>query len=375
MSDNINTIIKGLSPSPKNTSSGTINTASVDSTKKANDKKNAVSSFTPNFSSLNNPPSPKPLTMPTATDQVDKHLTDYQQAAQKGLSKVSTGDIASQVSEVINNLNKQIGSPPKPPDQVTNYNNLTEKYNVNGLNSQIKDLTDKRNNIQTQLDDFNNKTENTPGLMTGAEVTGRESEAQRNAQIKLNSINLQIETASMQLQNANTAISTIMGFQQTDYNNAKEYYNTQFNQAMTIENTIFTQKTEAQKVATSQLQVVQNSIISGTSSYDTLTPEAKASISQLENQAGLPQGFTESMHSTLANNPAGFDKIISTNTTTGQTVWIDKSGNFHTADVQPTSTIGAIGSWLSGLAAPIPPTTQSTNNVEKDQLYSGLVQK
>ncbi len=300
------------------------------------------------------------LQTPGDPQGVAKYLAGFQSAVKGKLpAKIdTTGGSSSELAGAVNSVTSGISGAPTPPDSMSTYDALTGKFNVTGLNQTISDLTNKKNAIITQTQTAANQTENTPGV-TADVVSGRESEQQRQAQIQTEALDMQIQTASMQLNNANTAINMMMQFQQTDYQNARQSYEDSFNQAMQIQDLRLKQAQVSQSakdtafsenIQTQQLKLDQNkqqwaswqataSIFqTQDSSTFNMTDEQKSQLDAMDTSVGLPAGTLRAIKNTNISTDSQFDPVTGTTTVfnkvTGQITGQVKTGN------QPV-TIGA----------------------------------
>ena len=147
-------------------------------------------------------------------------------------------------------------------------------------------------------------------------IEGRVGEQERNFQERIDFVTRQKQRAVNQLQTANDAIENMMTFRKLDYDVAKDKYNTEFDQNIQMINLIkgvaefeISEQERAQDTARANLQIIYNSIQDGSAKLDSLDAGAKAKISTMELQAGLPQGFFQTIQNT---NPDS--KVLSTST-------------------------------------------------------------
>lgn len=249
------------------------------------------------------------LQIPSHANDVGKYLDSYQKTVSDKLPN-NVSDLGFQGAE--NAINQAAGSVrPTPPNTAAEFAQLSGQYGITTLNQQLTDAINKRNKIQESVRTAAAKTENQPGV-TADVVAGRESEQQRLAQIQVDSANQEIETISTQLNTANNIVSTIMQFNQTDYQNASKAYNDQFDQNMKYQELLNSEAIQENKVASSNLQIIVSS--SQGKGYDSLTPETQAMVQQLASTLGLPIGAVQNMFNmpdkliTMSNGEALFQK-------------------------------------------------------------------
>ncbi len=241
---------------------------------------------------------PFALSSPGTPSSVKEYLKGYADTVKSKLPTTLpaagvSGGMPS-VSQIINEVNKTIGEAPTPPSMAADYASLADKYNVTNLNSQILDLQNKKNAILTSLKQAETTTEFTPGI-TADVVSGRQSEQVRQANIQLESIDNQISTLTTQLGNANSTISMIMGFEQTDYTNARDKYNTSFSQALQMTQMVLGQANENKKIAVANFSTVAGLVTSGSIDPTNLSPEQSVQLDNMAVSAGFPAGTIQNL--------------------------------------------------------------------------------
>jgi hypothetical protein len=188
---------------------------------------------------------------------------------------------------------------------------LRTKYNIGDLETSLNDLKTEARTIQAEQ---RARTQNEEGKAVPLGVIGgRVTEITRQENEKLDFVNRQIATINDELTTKYSVVQTIINFAGLDYNDAVEKYSADFNRNIQIYGLIQTEKNDARDAARANLQIMQNSIIKGNTSFASLDPSTQAMISKLEVQSGLPVGFTASLKADANAN------IIFSNTNNGVT--------------------------------------------------------
>lgn len=302
------------------------------------------------------------LQTPGNPNSVRDYLAKYQKNVRSNLPAQidNTGGSAGQVAQAVNTVNSSIvqSEAPKPPNSLETYNALRDKFNMGALTQQMSDLTKKKNDLITQLKTARNQTEHTRGI-TADVVSGRESEQQRQAQIQMEAIDMEISTVTTQIDSANSTIKMMMDFQQKDYENTRQSYEDQFNHAMALEDLGMKQKQlemeqeklvseekraamtqsielarlglEKQAKAGAQWKVLADTVMSGGIDPSALSPTQKQFMDQMDVNYGYPKGTLRSLHFATKNDTA---QILSKDAVTGDVVMRFKDGHTQTVNVQ-----------------------------------------
>ena len=284
------------------------------------------------------------LQVPTNPNAVQDYFNNYQKMIQDKLKgkDIAGGDTTSVLGEAINS------SRPTPPDLTATYTSLADQYGVSNLQKNINDLTAKKRAIQQSVVSAAGDTEAQPGV-TADVVAGRESEQQRQADKQIASVDLEIQTATDQLNAANGTIQMIMGFTQQDYQNASQAYDTEFSQSIQYQELLNSEASTQQKLAMGNWQTITNLITSGVIDPNKMTPEQQAQVKTWETAAGLPSGIT----SLIQNNTDAGDKVVHFDANTGQTVIQKKNGEITTLNASQTgfqtNPVQSFMNWVGGL--------------------------
>lgn len=235
------------------------------------------------------------------------------------------GSLASEITGV----SMQDIKAPELPKFEESYKGLRGEYGVDELEASLGELQSQADSIKTQFYMDKNAEKGKGGLITGNVVEGRVGEHEQAANERLMILNDQIQTVNSQLTNSYKVIGDIMNFKGLDYNAANDQYKTQYSQQIAamnmvqgIEQDIKDEKQKLVDNARANLNIMYNNIAENSDGYKSLSSSQKSSISKLEAQAGLPQGFYKTIES---KNPGG--KIITTKS------WSDASGKEYVSTI------------------------------------------
>ncbi len=299
---------------------------------------------------------------PTFTDsnQVQNYTNGQQNLMFNNYTAPNTPQVQS-LEAIKADITKMLPSEPAPtaPNLVETYKNLRSDSNVTTLESEVNDLTNQGRIIEEQL--RINKASETAKPVAMNVIEGRISEETKQAQEQLDFINRQKAYKVDQLQSAYTNINTIMTLTQSDYNNAKEIYDTKYKQATDLINLSLTIQgkqedaaAQAKKDALANVTVFANAITSGNMSLGNLSPEMAANLNKMELQAGLPMGFLSSL------KVSAKDSILNINEKTGEVLVANQNGGFSVVQAMTPSGSGGTGSdsytdkqWQSKVASAI----------------------
>lgn len=206
------------------------------------------------------------------------------------------------------------GDKPDAPNFTKQFESYRNSYGITDLETDLNSLKKEAQAIKDASAARTAAEGEKPVAMNV--IAGRQTEEQRQDQLKLDPIVRQIEDISNQLTTKYKVVDNLMAYGKLDYDNAVKEYDTQFSQNLQIFNTIKgivdTDKSNTDKVADNaraNLQIIYNNLSSGGADFDSITSEQKANITKLELQAGLPVGFYSSVQ--LKNPKAS---ILSTTT-------------------------------------------------------------
>ena len=216
----------------------------------------------------------------------------------------SNGDSALDVAENFLNtlLNPESPSSESSVPEFSAENKIQElrdKYDVEPIEDEISGLDEQIREIEDIMEE-NRGTEEGKAVQLGV-IQGRISEEERQANTRLRELTRRKGYLVDQLNSKYTTINTMMSAASTDYQNAKEAYNTKFSQSLQIMNAMLNvdqaQKSDearARDDARANVTIVTSALQNGTLEWDNLDPKTKAQYTKLELQAGLPTGTIQS---------------------------------------------------------------------------------
>ena len=293
-------------------------------------------------STITKPSSPDQVT--TYLDQIQgsiKHYQDQINAPQKS-DKEIMADIKSQIEPSV----------PKPeaPNLVELFKDLSEGYEVKKLENAVSEYdnlieTEEQNLLASRFDEEGK-------LVPMNVISGRVSEQEKNAMLRIDFWGRQKNRAVTQLNSAYNVINTIVNLTNTDFQNAQQQYKDEIEKNISIYN-LFTEAKETQEAkkekayenltntatnligiaqkerdfqlelykveqaeverernfATANLQIYSNLITKGNMKYGDLDTNTKLEITKMETISGLGIGF---MSKITADNANG--EMLSTTT-------------------------------------------------------------
>jgi len=179
---------------------------------------------------------------------------------------------------------------PTPP--LPNMTSLVETSNIPTLQQKLTDIQAQKLELQNQFNAYKLSLQGR-GIAAGI-VDVQTNEQAKAMQIQLDSLNTQEAVASMNLNNAMTYTSMLMQATGQDYSNAIQQWERNFNNAVTIQNMYNQTATQQQNNASAYLTAVANMIGNTGVNWNTVGPTMKATIENMEVQAGWPMGTLES---------------------------------------------------------------------------------
>lgn len=193
------------------------------------------------------------------------------------------------------------GGAPTRPDLEGSYRGLRSEKDATGnsiedYSATLAENRKKRADIESSLAEY------TATLSEGQSESAflaQKGEKQRLAQTELDRLDREGTLIQNQITNRTNVINTLMGFKGDDYANSKAAYDAEFSKNMNVLQIFNSQKDKedateerAKDNARANLQIIQNEIAKGAMRYDKLDAATQATIDELEQQAGLPRGFT-----------------------------------------------------------------------------------
>lgn len=200
---------------------------------------------------------------------------------------------------------------PQAPNLEQTYGQLREQSGVVSLEGSLNELKALQREQEAIKRQRLNSTRGEVSRMDAIE--GRVSQVERQENERIDSLNREIAYKVDQINSANSAISTIMQFKQTDFQNAKSMWETtiqtslemykQFRSDYEFDKTFEQkQKEREQDMAMANLTLYTKLISEGNLNFANMPASQKAEIGKLEVQAGLPVGFLSSIQMTPGAN-------------------------------------------------------------------------
>lgn len=215
--------------------------------------------------------------------------------------------------------------PPKPPSMMEMFNQQRQQLGLEPLETQLSNIDSQIERINTGALVANDRTSEAP-LNLGA-IGNKQNATSREAQRQVALLNVERSAVARQVANKTSTLQMVMDFTQQDFANASQAYSNEFDRNMQTLDLMMTMEDREQTAqdrlatnATANLQTVWNSLQETGASFESLSPDQRRSINEMEMQAGLPVGFFESLPAVV---PEG--KILSTTTR--------ESGGMKYADV------------------------------------------
>lgn len=287
--------VTGNAPSPVNTSTGQPTTgtptpmpAPVKSALEtaANSAGNGISSVPTTKTSTPIDYTWKP------NDTIDTYNARIAAARQAGGTQTDSSSDTSGSLPNINDLISGLGARPTAPDTATVQANAETQYGVtdltNTLNTQNQQLMALQNDLQNRQANEASK----PGVVATI-INGRMQMLSAQDSKALKDLQASIKDTTTRLNQANTAVATVMKNTQTDYNNAVSSYEKSYSDAMKVYTDAETQQNKQQVQAKANAQVIINSYKGSSTGTNSITDDDRAQWSQLELQAGMPTGTIE----------------------------------------------------------------------------------
>ena len=257
------------------------------------------------------PVTTKTLKPPTATDQVDPYLQQWQARVAGSLGDTdfdpfSTGEF--------DELKGSIMAGVEAPEAFSAVDLASSKSEALGVPGMEEDLNILKNDLRTEEAIRRSRLDTTRGEASrqGA-IEGRVGEVERQEMERLEDINRLIAYKQDQLNTAYGAIEFAINLTQMDWDNAMTLYSTQLDANLSMYKQLrgefesdrtFEQQAIADQRdhATATLQIYTNLITSGNMEYNSLDSGTKTEIKKLEVQSGLGSGFTANLQMTPGAN-------------------------------------------------------------------------
>lgn len=285
---------------------------------------------------LGNAKAPAPQTPALVTNKTDSasaFINDQQENDQKSKSVLDEAPTRKSASKTLTDAYKELTGNksilpdferPDLPNYEATYNELRSKYNVAQLEGTLNDLDAEEQSIRASKRARLEEAESKPVAL--GVIGGRQSEIERQENKRLESIAIQKQGITNQLQTANSVIQNTMTLKQMDYSAAKQDYDSQFSQNIQmfglIKGLYDADVTENERIgdnARANLQVIYNNIKESGTGVESITPELSYTIRKLELEAGLPAGF----YSRIALEKPEASVLSTTTRTTGGQKYAD----------------------------------------------------
>lgn len=216
------------------------------------------------------------------------------------------------------------GGAPEVPKLTETYKGLlgekdTTGQSYNDLQSKIGELNKQKEESFAQLKTFKR---NLPEGVTAGFAQGTISKEERDVQDKIDTINREINAASLQLNNRANVINSIMGLTKEEYSNASARYDKEFSQNLQLLNSVEGSRNREEDNARATSQVLLSSLQESGLTYADLAPDQKVMLSELSMQAGLGKDFYPTVLAKSASKPI-LTQIISDDKTTATILYKD----------------------------------------------------
>lgn len=229
-------------------------------------------------------------TAPTKTPAEIQSEADATLNAPMGDDEASGTRTSASIESEFENQLAQIGTPPTAPDANAEQSSLSDEYGVASIQSNIDTLN-------SQIDALTTQELNQGAGMAKPGITASTFRASVGAMSAQSAVQIkqwqdQVKSYTTQLNNANSAIKSIMANNQQSYTDAEKSYTDQYNNAYKLFTTEESQLTKDEASANANAKVIISSF-KGQSNVK-ITPDQEAQWNAIETQAGLPTGFIQS---------------------------------------------------------------------------------
>lgn len=234
----------------------------------------------------------------TSLDQITASVNAGQAAAVQAAGEPPASSRASRIAETAAEVRNVLGlgERPETPKLTGQFNDLRTQYGVATLEERSTALQAEADAIRARARERSQAVRDQPILLGTQNATI--AEVTREEQDRLDAVLREQTTVATQLKSKYDVINSIMEYSKVDAQNAADSYDTQFTQGLNMINTIKglddSEKSDldrTQDSARANLQIIYNQLTSGEFDAESLSPTQRASISRMELDAGLPQGF------------------------------------------------------------------------------------
>lgn len=216
---------------------------------------------------------------------------------------VGTSDAArtAALEKIKGDMTSGLGNEPTPYKSLDEFNRLRTEKGVVQDESELNTVKNEQAKIQQSLREF--KATAGEGTSEAGRI-GAVSEAERNAQFRLDSLNIQETAVTNRLATKNAYISTVLNLGKEDYNTAYTRYTNEYNKNIKAIDLYNTQLNTSQKDALTGFTTITNLLKDhDVSKLDTTTMHT---LDSLALQAGLPKGIFQAVIQATPN-----EKILS----------------------------------------------------------------
>jgi len=193
--------------------------------------------------------------------------------------------------KTLNDLKEMLGvdtEAPSHPQLEQTFKDLKSQYGIDATETKLNNLNsliaDKEAALRQGLYDEEGR------LAPMELISTRQRELSRQAQEELDTLTRHRNSLVDEYNTKLNTINTLMSLKGTDYEYAKDAYDTAFSQKLQLQQLLAGNQSEQQQSAIANLSIVAD-LLEGSSGI--VSDEIKAEIKKLELQAGLPAGVTE----------------------------------------------------------------------------------
>jgi hypothetical protein len=215
--------------------------------------------------------------------------------------------------------------PPRPPSLMEMFAQQRQQLGLEPLENQLAGIDSEIDRINTTAFTDADRAGEAPLGMRA--IGNKQGAIGREAQRQVALLQVERSAVARQVANKTATLQMVMDFTQQDFANASQAYGQEFDRNVQALNILNDQQDREQTAqdrlaanATANLQTVWNSLQETGASFDSLSPDQRRSVNEMEMQAGLPVGFFESLPAIVPES-----KILSTTTR--------ESGGMKYADV------------------------------------------
>jgi hypothetical protein len=200
-------------------------------------------------------------------------------------------------------------------------------------------------------------------------IGGRVNEQQFNSQEQIDFLGRQISYKTMQVNSANSLISTMISLTGQDYSMARQAYQDTFSNNLAVHQQLHSEQTEERQFASANLGIWMDLISKGQVTYDTLDPAQKVELSKLEVQAGFPVGFLSTVKIPPGSNIKDISYREANGTKYADILYVNPDGSIKVVNQAVGSVPKTVSSGGSGSSRT---TGSGTTKVTETQINAAL---